>query len=66
MSDFFSMGGNGAYVWCAYGITLAVLILNIWTARRRLQRALVEATQDAGQAEPARQPRVSQVEDERP
>lgn len=63
MSELLAMGGNGAYVWSAYGITLGVLIWNIWTARRRLGRALAEATQEAGQAEPARQPRVSQVED---
>ncbi len=64
MSEFFAMGGNGAYVWSAYGITLGVLIWNIWTARRRLQQALAAATRDAGRAEPVRRPKVSQIEDE--
>lgn len=29
LSDFIAMGGHGAYVWSAYGITFAVLALNI-------------------------------------
>ncbi|WP_339513005.1 heme exporter protein CcmD [Pseudomonas sp. RL_15y_Pfl2_60] len=29
LSDFIAMGGHGAYVWAAYGITLGVLGLNI-------------------------------------
>ena len=40
MSSFLAMGGYGAYVWSAYGITLLVLILNIWWARRRNAAAL--------------------------
>jgi heme exporter protein CcmD len=40
MSTFFDMGGYGAFVWSAYGITLLVLILNIWWARRRNAAAL--------------------------
>lgn len=27
--DFFAMGGYGAYVWSAYGITAVVLALNV-------------------------------------
>ncbi|MFI8479381.1 heme exporter protein CcmD [Pseudomonas sp. NPDC078700] len=41
LSDFIAMGGHGAYVWSAYGITLAVLGLNIalpiFAKRRYLQ-----------------------------
>jgi heme exporter protein CcmD len=64
MSDFLSMGGNGAYVWSAYGITLGVLIWNALSARYRLRKNLAEAQQTAVAEEPARRPRVSQVEDD--
>jgi heme exporter protein D len=28
MSEFFAMGGYGAYVWSSYGLGLIVLVLN--------------------------------------
>ena len=28
ISEFFAMGGYGAYIWPAYGVTLAALIIN--------------------------------------
>jgi heme exporter protein D len=28
------MGGYAAYVWSAYGITLVILVVSAWTARR--------------------------------
>lgn len=32
MSEFLSMGGYGAYVWTAYGVTaLALLLLFLWS-----------------------------------
>ncbi len=32
MSDFFAMGGYGAYVWTAYGVTaLSLLLLFLWS-----------------------------------
>lgn len=61
MSEFFSMGGNGAYVWSAYGITLGVLIWNVWAARSRLKRNLRLAAREAGPEEPARRPKVTQL-----
>ena len=30
LSAFIQMDGHGLYVWAAYGITLAVLTLNLW------------------------------------
>jgi heme exporter protein CcmD len=61
MSEFFSMGGNGAYVWSAYGITLVVLIWNVWAARSRLKRNLRLAARD-GEPEPeGRRPRVTRL-----
>ena len=36
LSEFLRMGAHGAYVWTAYGLTLASLVaLNVFTARRR-------------------------------
>jgi heme exporter protein CcmD len=61
MSEFFAMDGDGPYVWAAYGITLVVLIWNIWAARYRLKRNLRAAALDAETAEPARRPKVSQL-----
>ena len=37
-SEFIAMGNNGLYVWTSYGISLAVLVLNValpMLARRR-------------------------------
>ena len=35
MSDFLHMGGYAAYVWSAYGISLAVLLVNVVLPLRR-------------------------------
>lgn len=34
LQHFLAMGGYAAFVWPAYGIALAVLVWNIWSARR--------------------------------
>lgn len=39
MSQFLDMGGYAVFVWPAYGITLAVVVLNVVWARRALARA---------------------------
>jgi heme exporter protein D len=43
VSEFLNMGGYAAYVWPSYGLTLAVIILNIVWARRLLARSREEA-----------------------
>jgi heme exporter protein D len=43
MRAFFDMGGYAAFVWPAYAVTLAVIGLNILSARRALARAREEA-----------------------
>ena len=43
MSAFLEMGGYAAYVWPAYAVTLAVVVLNVLAARRALQRSRAEA-----------------------
>jgi len=50
MSDwdiFWSMGGYGTYVWSAYGITIAVLIVNAVAAIRRLRILRRKIREDA-------------------
>jgi len=61
VSEFFAMGGNGAYVWSAYGITLVVLIWNVWAARSRLKRNLRLAARDTEPEQEARRPRVTEL-----
>jgi len=40
---FFEMGGYARFLWPCYGITLAVLLLNVYWARQLLARARSEA-----------------------
>jgi heme exporter protein D len=61
MSDILSMGGHGAYVWPAYGITLVVIVFNVWAARRKLANALAEARRSSGKEQPRSQPKVRQL-----
>ena len=43
MSEFLAMGGYAAFVWPAYLVTFAVVVLNIVWARRALSRSFAEA-----------------------
>jgi heme exporter protein CcmD len=43
MRAFFEMGGYAAFVWPAYAVTFAVVILNVVWARRALARARAAA-----------------------
>jgi heme exporter protein D len=43
LKDMLDMGEYGAYVWSCYGLTLAVLVLNVWLARRSLAEQLLHA-----------------------
>lgn len=40
LSDFFAMGGYALYVWSSFGITAAVVVLEIWQLRAH-RRALL-------------------------
>lgn len=40
LMEFLDMGGYGAYVWSSVGLALAVLILNVVTARRAVRLEL--------------------------
>jgi heme exporter protein CcmD len=43
MKEFMQMSGYAFYVWTAYGLGVSALLLNVWWARRNLQRAKAEA-----------------------
>jgi heme exporter protein CcmD len=43
MNTFLDMGGYAAFVWPAYVVTVAVLVLNVIWARGSLNRALQAA-----------------------
>lgn len=43
MIAFLDMGGYAAYVWPAYAVTLAVMVLNVVWARRLLKRSRKDA-----------------------
>ena len=43
MSHFFEMGGYAVFVWPAYAVTLAAIVLNIVWARRALARSRADA-----------------------
>jgi heme exporter protein D len=63
VTEFLRMGGDGAYVWSAYGITLAVLIINVWLMRAKRRLALQRALEMATEAEvPRKQPTVRRLQ----
>jgi heme exporter protein CcmD len=43
MMEWLEMGGRGQYVWPAYALTLAVVVLNVIWARGAFQEAREEA-----------------------
>ncbi len=58
MTEFFAMGGYAGYVWTAYGITLVVMVLNAWAARRRHARSLQSVTEMSRTEQSGRSPTV--------
>lgn len=47
LREFLAMGAYGVYVWPCYGLTLAVLIWNAWSARRQLRDEILAARRRA-------------------
>jgi heme exporter protein CcmD len=43
LAEYLDMGGYARYVWSSYALVIAVIVLNIWWARRALKRARAEA-----------------------
>ena len=61
MKEFLAMGGYAAYVWTAYGMTAAVIGLNVWLAQRRYRQALRAARAGRAEAEAVRRPTVRRM-----
>ena len=40
LSEFISMGGRGAFVWSSYGVTAALIVLELWLLARRRKQTL--------------------------
>jgi heme exporter protein CcmD len=62
MMEFLRMGGEAAYVWSAYGITLAVLLFNVWWARWTHRQALERARASSGDSRAPKKPTVRHLE----
>ncbi len=43
-AEFFAMGGYGLYVWGAYAVCLAAMLIEPWLARRHRRLALIDAS----------------------
>ena len=43
LKDVLDMGDYGVYVWSCYGLTLAVLVLNVWLGKRSLAEQVLSA-----------------------
>jgi len=52
MKAFFDMSGYGVYIWWAYGLTLGMMVLNVWWGRRALRTARVDARRRLAMEEP--------------
>lgn len=47
LSDFLHMGGYAGYVWSSFGLTAAVLLINLAGARRQFKQRLAFVRQRA-------------------
>ena len=60
MEDFLHMGGYAPYVWSSYALALAIVVWNVWAARRlhadardrALKRLLMNAAPESDSREP--------------
>ena len=48
VGEFLHMGGYGLYVWGSYGVTLALLAIEVVTLVRRERAMLVRLKREAG------------------
>lgn len=45
-TDFWAMGGYGFYVWGSYGITVAVIAIELWLLHTRRRNAISALKQE--------------------
>jgi heme exporter protein D len=62
VSEFFSMGGYGLYVWGSYGLAALLMAVEPWLAARRHRRALRDAAGAAVWDEPSLPPVAGRTE----
>lgn len=48
LDEFLHMGGYGLYVWGSYAVTLGVMALETWLARRRRHAAMAAVRAEHG------------------
>ena len=61
MREFLSMGGYAPYVWSAYGVTLVVLVYNVWAAYRHHANTLARLQASGAEPEARREPTVRRL-----
>jgi heme exporter protein D len=44
MNEFLAMGGHGFFVWGSYGVTAAVIVVELFLLRARRRAAVAHAT----------------------
>lgn len=46
-AEFIQMGRHGVYVWSAYGISAALIVVNLWVALRSHKQAREQVARQA-------------------
>jgi heme exporter protein D len=47
LSEFLAMGGYGFYVWGSFGLTFAVMTIELWLLKKRQKRVTQLVKQEA-------------------
>jgi heme exporter protein D len=50
-SDFWAMGGYGLYVWGSFGVTAALIAIEMWWVKHARQQALTQVAHELASTE---------------
>jgi heme exporter protein D len=50
-SDFWAMGGYGVYVWGSFGVTAALILIELWWVQQARAKALLQVAQELAAAQ---------------
>lgn len=50
-SDFWAMGGYALYVWGSFGVTAALIVIEMWWVQQARQQALTQVAQELASTE---------------
>ncbi|ALK91529.1 heme exporter protein CcmD [Limnohabitans sp. 103DPR2] len=50
-SDFWAMGGYGVYVWGSFGVTAALILIEMWWVQQARAKALSQVAQELAAAQ---------------